>query len=158
VTTTLSRSGSLARAAIGDIVLGAGLGQLLRAEHFHGVPKTYDPRWIIRHVHITQELMLFVTFVFHHGCSLSRTCTHSHNRHLSVDCVCCAYRNNLQPLLLLATWLLGSNADPADLLPPAGPPATWSRGNVKFSQRVDRIRNHAPLLRKQRRSSAVVEV
>jgi hypothetical protein len=33
------------------MVPGIGLGQLLRAEHLHGVPETYDLRWIIRHVH-----------------------------------------------------------------------------------------------------------
>ena len=41
----------IAGTEIGDIVLGVGLGQLLRAEHLHGVPETYDPRWIIRHVY-----------------------------------------------------------------------------------------------------------
>jgi hypothetical protein len=41
----------IAGAEIGDIVLGVGLGQLLRTEHLHGVPESYDPRLIIGHVY-----------------------------------------------------------------------------------------------------------
>src|ERR1700733_13928707 len=53
-------------AEIGDIVLGVGLGQLLRAEHLHGVPETYDPRWIIRHACHHPGVDVIEALVSHH--------------------------------------------------------------------------------------------
>jgi hypothetical protein len=38
-------------AEVDDMFLGINRGQLLRAEHLHGVPETYNPRRIIRHAH-----------------------------------------------------------------------------------------------------------
>ena len=54
---------------VNDMLLGINLGQLLGAEHLHGVPETYDLRSIIGHFTVTPESMLCITRVSHHGCS-----------------------------------------------------------------------------------------